>query len=186
MHDPRTHLTADAGQIGAVVQQTVDKRAVLVAGGRVHREAGGLVQHDQVPVLIEDIQGNVLGNQVGKRLRRRHPELHRVVLTQGGFGPSRHPVDADIAGVDELLNPGPALLRALGHQPTIQAHRQGLGVGERQQLPFTFPKRTHGNSKAIGPSMPRRKSSRNRWAIRAVSPLVCRSAAPVNQAWTSG
>ncbi len=41
-------------------QQGVDQRAVRVAGGRVHDHALGLVDHQQVVVLVDDIQRDIL------------------------------------------------------------------------------------------------------------------------------
>ena len=46
--------------------QRVDQRAGPVAGGRMHHEALRLVDHDQVVVLVDDIERDVLG----LRLRR--------------------------------------------------------------------------------------------------------------------
>ena len=55
-------LHADAGKLpGAVVQQRVDQRAVRVAGGRMHHHALGLVDDDQIVILVDDIQRDVLG-----------------------------------------------------------------------------------------------------------------------------
>ena len=156
VHDAGAHLTADPRQVGAMVQQPIHQGAVLVARSRMHREAGGLVEHDQVLVFEQHIQGHLLGHQVGERLRRRHPQLHGVVLAQGGFGAARDAIHPHIAGVDELLDAGAALLRPLGHQPAVQPHRQRLGVGEREQLPLALAERAHGSSRARGPSMPRR------------------------------
>ena len=178
MDDAGAHLPTDAGQIGAVVQQRIHQGAVLVAGGRVHREAGGLVEHDQMPVFKQHIQGDVLGQQIGKGLGRGHPKLHLIARAQGGLGAAHHPIHPHVAGIDELLNAGPALLRPLGHQPAIEPHRQGLGVVEGQQLPLAFTKRRHdvaassglagagagartgagvvGNSRAMAPSAERR------------------------------
>ena len=132
VHDAGPQLTADAGQIWAVVQQAIHQGAVLVAGRRVHREPGGLVEHDQVGVFKQHIQGHRLGQQVGKGLGRRHPQRHAVALAQGSLSPPRDAVDPHVARLDELLDPGATLLRPLGHQPAIQPHRQRLGIGERQ------------------------------------------------------
>ena len=130
VHDAGPQLPADAGQVGAMVQQALNQGAIPVAGRRMHGEPGGLIEHDQVGVFVEHIQGHGLGQQIGQGLRRRHPQRHAVALAQGGLGPAGDPIDPHIAGLDELLDPGPTLLRPLGHQPAIQPHRQGLGVGE--------------------------------------------------------
>ena len=63
VHDAGANLPADAGQAAlAMPQQGIDQGAVRVAGGRVHHHALGLVDHQQVGVLIHDIQRDLLRN----------------------------------------------------------------------------------------------------------------------------
>ena len=63
VHDAGADLAADTGQAApAMPQQGVDQGAVRVAGGRVHHHALGLVDHQQVGVLIHDIQRDLLRN----------------------------------------------------------------------------------------------------------------------------
>ena len=156
VHDAGTHLTADAGQVRAMVQQAVDQGAVLVARCRMHGEAGGLVEHNQMGVLKQHIQGHRLGQQVLQRLGRGHPQRDHITRAQGRLGPAGDAVDPHVTGVDELLDAGSALLGALAHQPAIQTHRQRLGVAEGQQLTLALPEPTHGSSRAIGPNRPQR------------------------------
>ena len=184
MDDAWAHLTADAGQVGAVVKQRIHQGAVLVAGGRMHGESRRFVEHDQMPILEQHIQGDVLGDQIGQGLRRRHPQLHLIVSAQGRLGPAGDAIDTHIAGIDEFLDAGPALLRPLAHEPAIQPHRQRLRINQSQQFAGTVTEGAHGcggSSNTIGPSTERRKSSSNRWAMRAVSPLVWRRAAALSQ-----
>ena len=55
-------FAADAGEtVAAVVEQGVDQGAVRVAGGRMDHQARGLVDHDDVVVLVDHVQGDVLG-----------------------------------------------------------------------------------------------------------------------------
>ena len=55
MDDPGPALAADPGElVAAMCQQRVDQRAVLVAGGGMHNQTCGLVEDDQVCVLIKD------------------------------------------------------------------------------------------------------------------------------------
>ena len=144
MHDARAHLAADAGQVGAMVQQAIHQGAVLVAGGRMHGEASGLVDHNQVGVLVQHIKGDRLRFEIGKRFGGRHPQLHLIAGPEGGFGTTGDAVHPHKAGVDELLNPGAALLGTLTHQPAVQTHRQRFGVMERQPFAFTFAECGHG------------------------------------------
>ncbi len=53
---------ADAAKaLAAMMDEGIDQRAVLIAGGGVHDHASGLVDDDQMLVLIEDVQRNGLG-----------------------------------------------------------------------------------------------------------------------------
>ena len=73
MHDAGARDAADAAELsGAVMQQGVDERAFLVSGGRVHDHAGGLVQHEQIIVFEQDVEGHLL------RLRSRGPGVGPV------------------------------------------------------------------------------------------------------------
>ena len=72
MHDAGPALAADAGELlAAMRQQGVDQRAVLVAGGGMHDQPGGLVEHDQVGVLVEDGERDRLRLGRGGRGRRQ-------------------------------------------------------------------------------------------------------------------
>ena len=150
VHDAGPQLTANARQVGAVMQQPIHQGAVFVARGWMHREAGGLVDHDQVLVFVEHIELHRLGLQVGQRFRRRHPQLHRVVLTQRRLGLAGNAIDAHVAGVDEFLDASATLLRPLAHQPAIQPHGQRLGVGEGQQLAVAGAEAGHRRRLAKG------------------------------------
>ena len=110
---------AKAGTGVKQVQQAIYQSAVLVARRRMHRQPRRLVEHDQMVVLKQHIQIHRLRLEVRQWFRRRHPQLHLVPLAQGCFGLAGLAVDAHIASVDELLNPGPALLGALTHQPAV-------------------------------------------------------------------
>ena len=57
---------ADAAQRPlAMMQQRVDERVFLVAGGGMHDQSGGLVQHQQRFVLEQNIQRNFLRLRLG-------------------------------------------------------------------------------------------------------------------------
>ena len=183
MHDAWPELAADARQVGAVMQQSIHQGSIFVARGWVHRETGRLVDHDQVLVFKEHIEIHRFRLQVRQRFRRWHPQLHLIALAQGRFGLAGLAVHPHKASINELLNPGPALLGSLAHQPAIQTHRQGLGIGERHQLPLPFAEGLSedllwqrwpqtGNSRAMLPRADLRKSSIRRWLIRAVSAEV--------------
>ena len=72
VHDAGPLLAADAAEIVDVMEQRVHQRAARVAGGRMHDHAGGLVDDDDVAILIDDRQRQRL------RLRRRIDRLRHV------------------------------------------------------------------------------------------------------------
>ncbi len=55
-----------------MVEERVDQCAVVVAGGRMDDEAGGLVDDDQRVVLEQDVERNVLRDGFGRLGRRLH------------------------------------------------------------------------------------------------------------------
>ena len=54
MDDAGPFLAADTAQVLYVMEQRVDQRAAGMPGGRMHDHASGLVDHDEVAVLIQD------------------------------------------------------------------------------------------------------------------------------------
>ena len=63
--DPGAQLAVDARQlIAATVHQSVDQRAAVVARSRVHHHSLGLIDHEQVRVLIDDIEGDILRRDI--------------------------------------------------------------------------------------------------------------------------
>ena len=54
VHDPGSHLSADAAEIRDVMKQGVHERAGAVPGAGVHNHARRLVEYREVRVLVED------------------------------------------------------------------------------------------------------------------------------------
>ena len=70
-----------------------------IAAGGVHEYAGLLVQNDYVVVLMNDVQGNILGQDIlARRLRKR--QLDNVAGTQLEARLDGFPVDRDGFGLD--------------------------------------------------------------------------------------
>ena len=90
----------------AVVEQGVDQGAVGVAGGGVDHQAHGLVDHDDILVLEDHVQGDVLGDGLqGHRVGDDHgdliPDVQPLVFLQGLVLPVDPPL------LQELLGGGP-------------------------------------------------------------------------------
>ena len=74
------------GNARAMVEDRVDQRALPVTRGGMDDEAGRLVQTKQVLVLVDDVEGNVLGRGQRRRFRRRWRRGLDVVSRGHGIG----------------------------------------------------------------------------------------------------
>ena len=103
MDDAGPRDAADAAQFpGAMMQQCVDERVFLVAGGGMHDESGGLVEHEQGLVLEQNVERHFLRLRLGgPRLRPVNFNLLARARRVRGFGGLA--IDADVALFDEPL-----------------------------------------------------------------------------------
>ena len=83
MHKAGPDLASDALEVGAMGQHGVGEGVVRVAWRGVGHEARGLVDHEQVRVLVHDVQIHGLGDKGGGG-RRRNDEAHGLALSQPG------------------------------------------------------------------------------------------------------
>lgn len=75
--DSRPRHAPDAGKIHAMVQERVHERPVGVPRGRVDDESRGLVDDDQVGILVINVQGDVLRNDF-TRNEFRYLYFHKI------------------------------------------------------------------------------------------------------------
>ena len=62
MNNARPRNAANAAELrAAMMQQGVDKGVLVVSGGRMHNDSGGLVENQKRLVLEENFQGHILG-----------------------------------------------------------------------------------------------------------------------------
>ena len=109
VHDAGPRDAADAGKAcTAMGDQRIDEGAGLIAGRRMHDQAGRLVDDDQLGVLVDDVERDRLRLR-GRRLRRRHGHGDLVAGTEAPARLGhRHAVDFHGAGEDERLGAGTA------------------------------------------------------------------------------
>ena len=108
-HAGACELLADLGEIAPearaireVEGEGREHRALQVAAGRVDDDVGLLVDHDDVLIFKQHVEGDVLGLDVARR-RRGHDDLDDIATAQIGGGLRRACVDHNTALVDELL-----------------------------------------------------------------------------------
>ena len=87
--DPRAQLAVDAGKVvSQSVEQAVDQCIVGVSGGGMHHQPLGLVDDQQIVVLVDDIQRHFGGNDVhgfcfGDRVLHPVADVQSVVFLTG-------------------------------------------------------------------------------------------------------
>jgi len=90
-----------------MIGQCIGQSTGPVAGSRVNDHAGGLIEYDQVGVLVEKIERKVLGYQfAGFRRKRVHIHLLAGGNPESGF--TRLPVNQDSTGINPPLDGTPA------------------------------------------------------------------------------
>jgi hypothetical protein len=128
--DPRPQGVAGVGQLQAAVRQGVDQGAVGMAGRGVDHQAHGLGDHQQVGVLVDHVQGDVLGRG-GQRLPLRWDVAH---LGAGGGAEglrARAPVHQHLAAGEGLLELAAREVGGVVGEDAVQA-RAGLRGGDLQ------------------------------------------------------
>ncbi len=128
---------ADAGEaVAAMSEEGVDQRTPVVAGGGMDDKTGGLVDDDDVPVLEDNVEGDVLGGGFGGH-GRRHVHPHRLTGLQFGAGILRHGAcHGDGPAGDQLLEAGAAHIRELPDKELVQP--LGLACNRFQNLRHLF------------------------------------------------
>ncbi len=103
VHDSRAARPADPGHLGVARQQQVGEGAGRAAGSRVHRQAGRLVEHDQLRVFVQHRQLACLRHH-RFQARRGRTALDAVAGRHHVGGLGRAVVEPDVAGPDPLLD----------------------------------------------------------------------------------
>ena len=173
--DPRPNHPVDPGEaLPAVVQQGVDQGAVWVPWRGVDHHALGFIHHQQVPVLVDDVQGEVLGLHFqGGGIGQQHGHL----LPQGELGAFGKglPAAGHAAFGDEGLQGRPGKLRQLPGEELVQP----LALLPHRQADFP----AHGFSSGVFPWAWRSGggdfcSAKNRkWSTSSTAPTVMQQSA---------
>ena len=104
MDDAGAQIAAD-GDIGIAREQSVDERAIEMAGGRVDDHAGRLVDHRDIGIFIDHGQRNILGHQVS-RPRDGQPNDHTIAGTHGRAWARVVAIEPDMCIFNQLARVG--------------------------------------------------------------------------------
>src|SRR5207302_354446 len=118
--DARARLAARRRPDAAPPQKRVDKGPGEVTGGRVHHHPRGLVDDQQVLVLVEHRQRDLLRSRA-KVGGRGQAELYNIARPNLVGGPGRIPVDEDRALAGQSPRRRACQLRGLLAQETVEA-----------------------------------------------------------------
>ena len=124
MHDARAR---NGGERRVMMQQAVEQRALPIAAARMHYQTGGLIEHQQRGVLVDDIEIDGLGR--GRAVPRFGLGRERNALPAPdlALGIDRGMVERHLA----LFYPGgEAAARMLGkhlRQRLVEAHSGAIG-----------------------------------------------------------
>jgi hypothetical protein len=104
--DARPEDAADTRESRDVVEKRVDQRPARVARGGMDDDAGGLVEDEEVAILVEDCEGKVLG--LGEcALGGRNGHLEALPALEALRGAARAAIHEDAPGLEQTLDPRP-------------------------------------------------------------------------------
>ena len=146
--DAGPHDAADARQRGAAVgDEGIDQRAGGVAGRRMHGEALGLVDDDEVRVFVDDGERDRLRLGLGGRGRRHAHDIDLAGFHLAAEIVLHLAVAAHRSGADQRLQACPAEIRQVPHQETVQAlARRGRHGGQHLGIAVFAGLLAHGKS----------------------------------------
>jgi hypothetical protein len=146
-HDPRRVLVQPLQQprvraaFAQVPEHGIEKRSLHVLVGRMHDDAGGLVDGEQVFVLEEDVERERLWPGCFAAPRGGQPCFDPIAGRDASRGLRGHDaIDVHAACLDGRLQPSPRERQAFAHvsqQHEIQADARVSAVG-RQDVTFHF------------------------------------------------
>ena len=169
VHDAGAGDPGDAPVDGAgAPQQGVDERAGGMAGAGVRDQAGRLVDHQQVLVLVHDGQVDGLAEQVGRQ-GRRDLQADGGARGEDRVGAQRAAIARDVPGRDQALDVRPAQAGGVRHE-AVRARAGGAGGhGQRGRL-TRHPSLTPGASAGRGGASS--AASRSPRKVMAMSPTM--------------
>ncbi len=132
MDDAGAHLSADAAEVVAVVEEGIDEGAIGITGGGVDDEAGRFVEDEDVFVLKENIERDVLGDD-GDGNDLGDVEGDVVSVFEGGAGFGGASIQGYMAAFDQVLEACAGEIWKAGGEVFVES---GAGIGGVREGPF--------------------------------------------------
>ena len=111
---------ANAGKVLAVGQQGIDQSTLAMRAGRMNHQAFVLIEHQQVGILIENLQWDLFSLGLG-RLQGRYLDEDLLARLESRGGLARATVEQDASAADPILDEGARAFRQLVSQVHVQA-----------------------------------------------------------------
>ena len=125
--------------IGSLRQSQVESEGIhqrprVVSVARMDHHAGGFVDHQDVVILISDVQRNVFRKNLHPAPLIRHHELDDVAGADDSIGLGRLVIDQDITQLDSLLDAVAGGVLLMGGDEFIYAKRRLALVGNQAEM----------------------------------------------------
>lgn len=119
VHDAGTGDAANAAEATEAVEESIDHGAVFIAVRGVDDHPAGFIEHSEVGVFVEDIQGDVLRLSIG-RFVGRNGAADGVTGVEVGAGFRGTSVNGDVTVFDESLDAGAGEVGEAGGEEFIE------------------------------------------------------------------
>ncbi len=128
VHQTGTHVPLlKQGKILQMPRERIDERTAVVAVSRMHDQSGRLVEHDEVVVLMNDVERNILGDDLHLALGIGHHEGDAVERLHLVTRLHRRAVHQDVSSVGRRLHPA--------SRTVFESHRQVFVYAEHGLTP---------------------------------------------------
>lgn len=128
VHDTWPERMASGRKARGMVHHRVDQRALPMAGRGMHHQSGGLVQANQIFVLVNDFQRDLLGSRrSGCLVGRRFRGADFVAEAHGLRGARALAVDFDQSQGERFLPTRAAHVGPRDRQPAVEPRSRSIG-----------------------------------------------------------
>jgi hypothetical protein len=132
MYDPGPFDAPDAGEMGTIGQERIDEGSRGITGARMHYHACSLVEHHEMGVLIDDIEGDQLRRHT-RGFGRWQADGDAIALAKSIARLGRSPIHQNLLLLDELLQVGSRMRGELACQIAIKPLADILGCNRKFQ-----------------------------------------------------